>query len=172
MNNDTMISIAVGVLAVVLVLYRQLRTRPLTPSYRMPAIMGVVGVGLTVLQLRQGATVSAVDVITFATGLVLAVGLAWPRARSMKVFRHDGQWLTRGTWLTVVLWLVLIGGHLAAVVLVPQLLGQAAGQPSAFDQATTPIFVGVSIASQTYLRARRVPVTDQASAPSPVGALR
>lgn len=133
--------------------------------------MGLVGIGLVLAEIHQGAKFTGLDGLTFGIGLALAAALAWTRAKSMTVFRGvDGQWMSRGSWVTVVLWLVLIGSHVAVGVLASVLDGAEAG-PSAFGQATIPLFIGVSIAMQTF-RGRLVPAAQSATQADPVGALR
>lgn len=54
----------------------------------------------------------------------------------------------------------------------PLLLGQTPHPPTRLDRASTLVLLGVSLSLQACFRARRIPITAQASVPDPVGALR
>lgn len=158
----TIISIVEGSLVLAFILCRQLRVRPLAPNYRPALIVGGVGLVLAAEAVRSGTNVTVENLGAFLVGLVLATALAWPRARSMRVFRQGGRWMTRGTWVTVVWWLALLAGHVATVFLFAWFSGHTPHSPTGLDQDGLLVVLAVSLGLQAYVRGRRIPVSPMA----------
>gem|GEM_PF-2019302 len=155
-----MIGVLVGVAAFALILYRQLRTRRLNSrNYTVPLVIGLIGVVQTVAYLASGAPVTAIDVAATLLGLVCAAVLAWPRARSQRLWRDDaGQWWMRGTALTVVWWFISLAVHFATSLLVHLVNGEGLQFGlGAFENATLMVYLGVTLGLQTWFRLRRLP---------------
>jgi len=177
--NDQLFSVAVSVLiglaAVALVLYRQLRVRQLRQGiFKAPLILCVIGV----LQIGEfcysGGAVTAAGVVSAGIALVVAAALAWPRAQSMKVWQDDeGVWWGQGTWLSVLLWAVTIGAHVGITLLVPWLMGETVvGNPltTGLESKTLLLYLGVSLGLQAWFREQRLTTaSDEESSREPAG---
>jgi len=112
------LEIVIGVAVLGLLIYRQLRARPINAGgLRLIAILAVVGVVETVgyLQKYHGST------RTYAAlggSLVLAAVFGVLRASTVRLWVQDGQVWSKGNWLTAVLWVIALGGHLGYDALV------------------------------------------------------
>jgi hypothetical protein len=163
-----MASLAVGLVALALILVRQLRARPLESGIVLVLVLGVIGLVETgayffgkqqVTAFVKGqshhlspAVPDARAVIIAAAGsLVLAAVTGGLRAPSERLWRQDGQVWRQGTPLTVALWLVSLGVHLGYDAVV-------ARGPD-FGNATMMLYLSVSFAAQRAalaVRARRL----------------
>lgn len=157
---------------IVAVLYRQLRPSPIAaPSTRI-LILGAIG-AYQVIEFAGHNPVGPADVATAVLGLVVAAALAWPRAKSLRIWQApDGQWWRRGTPTTVALWAVSFGAHFAIGALLPRLLEQGSSATSSgFEQSTLMLYFILSTGLQNVLAARRVPQTQPSRlrSASPVG---
>lgn len=170
MDITTVTGIVMAIAAIALILFRQLRTRRLsTANYRVPAILGGIGLMWTANFLQSGGKATPADVAGAALGLLVAAGLAWPRAQSQRIWRDSaGQWWMRGTALTVLWWFVAIGAHFGIGVLAHVLMGEPAVTMGGFDSATLLVYLGVSFGLQSLFRLRRVPAAAAAAATTAV----
>jgi hypothetical protein len=150
MNGADGVSLAIGVLVLALVLYRQLTTQRLRENYRLPLILGVIGLVQFATFLgghpRDGGGIAA----AVAGSLVIAAVLGAARAITVRVWRQDGQLLRRGTWVTAVLWVVSLAAHLGYDYLVAGHVtsGKNGGSVGA---ATVLLYLVVTLAVQRYL---------------------
>ncbi len=117
MNIQTIANVLLILLLVGWIGYRQLRWRPIAVGrmWRMPIILGVVGVFLTANQ-SKGATLSAFDLAVLVIELVVALGvgaimgrIAQFRRLPKSVDKDAPEFESRTGWVGMVLWVVMIG---------------------------------------------------------------
>jgi hypothetical protein len=166
------VNILIDLAALLWLLGRQVRIRPLKESYKIPVILGIVGLfefGAFVLgggqQLasflkgqRPFATIpdGRVIITAVAGSLILAAITGALRVPTVRLWRQDGQVWRQGTWLTVTLWIVSIGAHLGCDALIARGTGKAD-----IGDATMLLFFAVSLTVQRWMlvaRARRIPL--------------
>jgi hypothetical protein len=163
-----MTSLGLGVVALGVILLRQLRVRALTGGVVLVLVLGVLGLAETGAYLAgqdqfvafvQGRSHHLVFVVPHpgavlaaaAGSLVLAAATGALRAPSEKLWLWDGQVWRQGTALTLVLWLVSLGLHLGYDAVV--------GPGAAFGTATMMLYFAASVAAQRAalgVRARRL----------------
>lgn len=103
--------VIIGVAVLALVIYRQLRTRAVTPrrTYLIPLIFAVYGIGLVAVQDHGRVLDPAhgtLSAVLLAGELVAAVLLGLLRAVTVSVWREpDGTVWRRGTGWTVAAWI-------------------------------------------------------------------
>ena len=98
--------IVIGVAVLALLIYRQLRTRPVNASgLRIVAIIGVIGLVETYQFLQQHHP-GAVTYAALLGSLALAAGFGILRAVTVRIWLQDGQPWSRGSWITAALWIV------------------------------------------------------------------
>src|SRR5487761_1500870 len=112
MSSAAAADIAIGVLVLAFVLYRQLTTQRLRENYRLPLILGVIGIVQFVTFLNghphdDGGIAAAVVGSLVIAGIFGAI-----RVPTFRVWRQNGVLLRRGNWLTAVLWVASLAAHL------------------------------------------------------------
>src|ERR1700742_4311680 len=153
-TSTTLISILVGVAVAALLVVRQLRSQPLNASFRIPLILGVIGLIELVEYLDKhhpGATAYG----ALAGSLVVAAVFGALRAATIHLWMQDGQPWRKGNWLTGILWILSLAAHFGIDFLIdphnPN--GGLAG-------STILIYLAVTSAVQRVIRrarARRLP---------------
>ncbi len=159
MAPATVTSILFGVVAVVFVLYRQLRTRQLTSTRvaRVPLITAVIGIVETIVYVQGGGPIQIGHVVAIAVGMVIAAALAYPRAMTIKVWQDaQGVWFGQGTIRTIMMWIVTIGAHIGISLLIPPLFGEQGTATGGLESATLMLFIAVSVGLQGYFGADRL----------------
>lgn len=124
MSNSS--NIALGVAVVVLLIWRQLRTRPIKSD--APIILNVILLCYGVVAMRSGIkSVTKVHPLApettglLITSFIAAAFFGLLRGASVKVFRgSDGTALRRGTMLTAILWAVSVAAHLGIDYVIDQ----------------------------------------------------
>jgi hypothetical protein len=158
--------VVLGLAVLGLLIYRQLRTRPVNASgLRVIAVLAVVGVVETseFLQKNHGG---AVTYAAIGGSLVLAAIFGALRAATVRIWLQDGQPWSKGSWLTASLWIVALAAHLGYDALVAH--GHA---ESGLGAATVVLYLAISLGIQRVIvqsRARRL----QAGRPAPAAPLR
>jgi UDP-N-acetylmuramyl pentapeptide phosphotransferase/UDP-N-acetylglucosamine-1-phosphate transferase len=105
------IQIVIGVVVLALLIYRQLRTRPVNASgLRIVAIIGAIGL-IETYQFLQHHHAGAVTYAALLGSLALAAGFGVPRAATVRIWLQDGQPWSRGSWITAGLWIVALAVH-------------------------------------------------------------
>jgi hypothetical protein len=136
--------IILGLAVLVLLIYRQLRARPINAGgLRLAAILAVIGVVETVEYLQKYHGGSA----TYAAlggSLVLAAVFGVLRAGTVRIWSQDGQVWMKGNWLTGLLWIVALGAHLGYDALVAHGHGSNGG----VGTATVILYLAVSLGVQ------------------------
>jgi hypothetical protein len=133
--------VVIGIAVLALLIYRQLRTRPVNASgLRVLAILAIIGVveATQYLQKNHGGT------MTYAVGgsLALAAVFGAVRAATVRIWLKDGLPWSRGSWLTASLWIVALAAHLGYDSLV------ARGHGDGLGSATVVLYLTVSLGIQ------------------------
>lgn len=153
MSAQTGVSLLVGVLVLGLLVYRQLRSRPVRNNLRLLVVLVVIGLIETYGYLHKVHDTTAV-VVALAGSLVLAAVFGVARAYTVRIWEQDGQPWMKGNVLTAVLWVAAIAAHLGY----DYLIGRHHGLGSLGD-ATVLLYLVVSLGLQRYVvsyRAQRM----------------
>ncbi len=138
-----------------LLIYRQLRTRPVNASgLRVIAVLAVVGVVET-SQFLQHNHAGSVTYAAIGGSLLLAAMFGALRAATVRLWLQDAQPWSRGTLLTAALWIVALAAHLGYDALVAH-----GHSDRGLGAATVVLYLAVSLAIQRLImqaRARRLP---------------
>jgi hypothetical protein len=146
------LTIAVDVLVLAWILYRQVKVRRVRPhlTLRLPVVLAVVGV-IELVSYTGSHHVPAGGVGVLALSFVVgAVVLGAVRAATVKLWRVEGLVLRQGTWLTIALWLVSITLHYGAQGWITSLHG-----PGGIVSASLLLWLGVTYGVQTAVVHRR-----------------
>ena len=156
--------IVIGVVVLALLIYRQLRTRPVnTSGLRLAAIIGVIGL-IETYQFIQHHHAGTVTYAALLGSLVLAAVFGVLRAMTVRIWLTDGQPWSRGNWVTASLWIVALAAHLGYDALV------AGHGTDNVGDATIVLYLAVSLGIQrlvVHQRAQRLgagPARDPAPA--------
>jgi hypothetical protein len=106
---------------------------------------------------------SPITVFFFGLGLLLAVGMGLVRSATMKVWRAEAGWVSKGGPLTVATWFATIALRVAVMLVAVQ-----AGAPEGAGEIM--LFVAVTLAAQNLVIAKRAGLLGHATRPAPVRA--
>lgn len=141
--------IIIGVAVLALLIYRQLRTRPVNASgLRIVAIIGVIGLVET-YQFMQHHHAGPVTYAALLGSLVLAAVFGVLRALTVRLWLKDGQPWSRGSWVTASLWIVALAAHLGYDALV------AGRSQDNVGAATIVLYLAVSLGIQRLIVQQR-----------------
>jgi hypothetical protein len=141
--------IIIGVAVLALLIYRQLRTRPVNASgLRIVAIIGVIGLVET-YQFMQHHHAGPVTYAALLGSLVLAAVFGVLRALTVRLWLKDGQPWSRGSWITASLWIVALAAHLGYDALV------AGRSQDNVGAATIVLYLAVSLGIQRLIVQQR-----------------
>jgi hypothetical protein len=119
-SSQTVVQLVIGVVILALLVYRQLRARPLRVNQRLLLILLIVGV-IETWDYFEGGKHSVSDAAVALVGsLALAAVFGAVRAFTVRIWQQDGQPWVRGNWLTAALWVVALAAHLGFDYLVGQ----------------------------------------------------
>lgn len=158
--NETDLLLGIAVLG--LLIWRQIVARPVRDSYRVPLILGIIGV-VELVSFLKGKHVTGTLEAGLAGSLVLAAVFGAARAAVTKVWIQDGQAWRRGGWLAAVLWVLALAAHLG--------YDQLVYKHSALGNVTIVLYLAVSLLVQGVIlqaRAQRLPEAQNRFA-EPVG---
>jgi hypothetical protein len=110
MTTTTIVSILVGVAIAALLVVRQLRAQPVNANFRIPLILGIIGL-IEVTNYLGKVHGGSKTIAALAGSLVLAAVLGAARAATVRLWVQDGQPWRQGTWLTGVLWVLSLAAH-------------------------------------------------------------
>jgi hypothetical protein len=160
------VDVVIDIVILALLLARQVMTRPLSDSYRLPAILMIIGLvefaafltggGQQFAEILKGqrAFTTIHDDKTVAVALVgslaLAALFAAIRAPTFRLWWQDGKYWRKGSPVTLVLWIVSLGGHLAY----DDLISKSASL-NGLANATILLYFAVSLGLQRVFLARR-----------------
>jgi uncharacterized membrane protein len=119
-SSQTVVQLVIGVLILGLVIYRQLRARPLRANQRLLLILLVIGVIETWQYFQNGKHSASAAAVALVGSLVLAAVFGAVRAFTVRIWQQDGQPWVQGNLLTAVLWVVALAAHLGFDYLVGQ----------------------------------------------------
>jgi len=154
MTGSALADLAVGVVILGLLIYRQLKVRPVRARARITLILAVLGVS-QVASFLSGHHADPVTVASLAGSLVLAAFFAKVRAATVRVWLRDGQAWSQGSWLTALLWAAAFAVHLGY----DSLLDMSTAERGV-GSASSLLYLAVSLAVQRVIirgRARRLP---------------
>jgi FtsH-binding integral membrane protein len=142
MNNLT--SIGIGVLILLVILFRQVQKRSVREDSRPLLLLVLLAVGVVQLgQFISGHPVNATGIAMLAASLVAAAVFGVLRAYTVRLWREGGTLYRQGNWLTVLLWLVAIGVHFGADVLIDH-----SGSAKGLSSAAITLYIAVSFGVQ------------------------
>ena len=110
MTTTTLVSILIGVAVAALLIVRQLRAQPLNANFRIPLIIGIIGI-IELVEYLGKHHPSAVAYGALAGSLVVAAVFGALRAATVHLWRQDGVPWRKGNWLTGILWVVSLAAH-------------------------------------------------------------
>jgi hypothetical protein len=150
MSSAAGANVAIGVLVLAFVLYRQVTTQRLRENYRLPLLLAIIGIVQFVAFLNghphdDGGIAAAV-----AGSLVIAAAFGAIRVPTVRVWRQDGVLLRKGTWLTAVLWVISFAAHLGYDYLVAGNVTSGKNGGNVGD-ATVLLYLVVTLTVQRYL---------------------
>ncbi|HEY7432125.1 MAG TPA: hypothetical protein VH641_15485 [Streptosporangiaceae bacterium] len=151
------LSLVLGIAVLGLVIYRQLRVRPVRANLRIMVILAIIGVVETAQYLRGVHHDSGTIAAELAGSLVLALLFGVARAFTVRLSFRDGQWWAQGNWLTVVLWVLAVAAHLGYDYLV----SGGGSKAAAFGNATLLLYLAITFGAQRLIvqaRAQRLGV--------------
>jgi hypothetical protein len=166
MSSQSLLYLVIGVAVLGLLIYRQLRSRPVRGNQRIVLILVIIGVIETVQYLQKLHAGSAA-VVALVGSLILAAVFGAARAATVKIWMQDGQAWAKGNLLTAALWVVALAAHLGY----DYLIGQHKDIGDLGD-ATVLLYLAVSLAVQRVIvtaRAQRLdPVSVGGMGPGPI----
>jgi UDP-N-acetylmuramyl pentapeptide phosphotransferase/UDP-N-acetylglucosamine-1-phosphate transferase len=156
--------IVIGVAVLALLIYRQLRARPVnTSGLRLAAVIGVIGL-IEAYQFIQHHHAGPVTYAALLGSLVLAAVFGVLRAATVRLWMQDGQPWSRGNWLTASLWIVALAAHLGYDALV------AGHRTANVGDATIVLYLAVSLGVQRLVVHQRAQRLDAGPARDPAPA--
>jgi hypothetical protein len=166
MSSQTLLYLVIGVAVLGLLIYRQLRARPVRGSQRLVLILVIVGL-IEAVQYMQKLHAGSAAVVALVGSLVLAALFGAARAATMKIWMQDGQAWVQGNLLTAALWVVALAAHLGY----DYLIGQHKDIGNLGD-ATVLLYLAISLAVQRVIvtaRAQRLdPMSVSRMGPGPL----
>jgi uncharacterized BrkB/YihY/UPF0761 family membrane protein len=112
--------LVIGVAILGLLVYRQLRARPLRANQWLLGLLLVVGVLETYEYFQGGKHSVSAAAVALIGSLVLAAAFGAVRAFTVRIWEQDGQPWVQGNVLTAILWVVALAAHLGFDYLVGQ----------------------------------------------------
>jgi hypothetical protein len=166
MSSQTLLYLVIGVAVLGLLIYRQLRARPVRGSQRLVLILVIVGL-IEAVQYMQKLHAGSAAVVALVGSLVLAALFGAARAATVKIWMQDGQAWVQGNLLTAALWVVALAAHLGY----DYLIGQHKDIGNLGD-ATVLLYLAISLAVQRVIvtaRAQRLdPMSVSRMGPGPL----
>ena len=154
--------IIIGIAVLALLIYRQLRTRPVDASgLRLAAIIGAIGL-IEAYQFIDKHHAGAVTFAALLGSLVLAAVFGVLRAATVRIWLREGQPWSRGSWITASLWIAALAAHLGYDALV------ADHGTAGLGNATIVLYLAVSLGIQrlvVHQRAQRLQRTQPVEQP-------
>jgi hypothetical protein len=153
--SNNVLSIVIGVAVLLLLLARQVQKRSVKEDSRptLFLILAVIGV-IDLVQFLGSHPFNGTAVAMIVASLVLAAGFGALRAYTVRLWREDGVLYRQGTAVTLLLWLVAIGVHFGADVLI-----DGTGSVKGLASAALLLYIAVSLGVQRMVvgsRARAV----------------
>ncbi len=156
MNSQVFLSIGITVVALVLILVRQLRERPVREERGMRGVIVLAVIGLYQIgqYIAQSSSRINLFVVLFViVGFVSAGFFGWLRARETHLWRDEGQLMVQGNWLTIMWWVVALAVHFGIEFLGNEVLHIKGSQGLA--SASIVLYVALSLGAQKYVLLQR-----------------
>lgn len=142
MNTTT--SIVIGVLVLGLILFRQIQKRSVKEDSRPVLLLVLLVIGLVELvQFIQAHPVNGTGIAMLLASLVAAGIFGAIRAYTVRLWRENGTLYRQGNALTVLLWLIAIGVHFGADVLIDH-----SGSAKGLATTALTLYIAVSFGVQ------------------------
>ncbi len=164
MNSQTVLDLVIGVTVLGLLIYRQLRARPVRAAQRLMLILALIGLieaGQDLHKLHAGS----VAIVALAGSLVLAAVFGAVRAATVRIWLQDGQAWSQGSLVTAALWVAALAAHLGYDYLVGQ--HKDIGN---LGSATIVLYLAITLAVQRLIVVARAQRLGPAAYGSPGGA--
>jgi len=137
--NNNLTSVVIAVLVLGFVLVRQVQKRSVKEDGKPVLLLVLLAVGLVdFVQFVKGHPVNGTGIAMLVASLVAAGAFGAIRGYTIRLWREDGVLYRQGNALTVVLWLVAIGVHFGADVLIDH-------SGSATGLATTALLLYIAV---------------------------
>jgi hypothetical protein len=160
MSSQSLFYLVIGVAVLGLLIYRQLRARPVRGNQRIVLVLVIIGL-IEAVQYIQNLHAGSAAVVALVGSLVLAALFGAARAATVRIWMQDGQAWVKGNLLTAALWVVALAAHLGY----DYLIGQHKDIGDLGD-ATVLLYLAISLAVQ------RVIVTARAQRLDPMSVSR
>jgi hypothetical protein len=159
MSSQSLLYLVIGVAVLGLLIYRQLRARPVRGNQRIVLILVIIGL-IEAVQYIHKLHAGSAAVIALVGSLVLAALFGAARAATVRIWMQDGQAWVKGNLLTAALWVAALAAHLGYDYLIGQHkdIGNLGG-------ATVLLYLAISLAVQRVIVTARAQRLD----PAPIG---
>ncbi len=143
MYSQIVSELVIGVVILGLLVYRQLRSRPLRGNQRILLVLLLLGLVEAWGYFHGGKHSASAAAVALAGSLVLAAVFGAVRAFTVRIWTQDGQPWVKGNWLTAALWVLALAAHLGYDYLVGQHkdIGDIGG-------ATVVLYLAATLAAQ------------------------
>jgi FtsH-binding integral membrane protein len=155
-NQSVLLNVAVGVLVLALLLWRQLQPRRVREdgALRLTVILLAIGV-VQAYPVLSKTSPSGIVLVLLAAGLVSGAVFGTLRAYTTKLWIQgepggNGDVWRQGTWLTLVLWIVAVGLHFGI-----DYLSQRQGAPAGLGSSTIVLYLAVTLGIQRFITQQR-----------------
>jgi hypothetical protein len=148
------VTIVVAALLVAVVIYQQMRTRPVNPRQQVavPLVLALLGL----FNLQHHPLTSEAAGVALAASVVTGLLFGLARGVTTQTWWSNGVLLRKGTVLTLLLWVAGIGLRLIIGV-----VAQREGVPVSVTSGELPLFLGVTLGAQNLLiwyRGQQAPI--------------
>jgi hypothetical protein len=157
MSSQTMLDLILGIAILGLLIYRQLRARPVRGNQRLVLVLVVIGL-IEAVQYLQKLHSGSAAIVALAGSLVLAAVFGAVRAATVRIWMQDGQPWVQGNLLTAALWVLALGAHLGYDFLVGQ-----HKDVGGIGTATLVLYLAVTLGMQRVIVAYRAQRLDPAA---------
>ena len=157
MSSQALLYLVIGVAVLGLLIYRQMRARPVRGNQRIVLILVIVGL-LEAVQYTQRLHAGSAALVALLGSLVLAALFGAARAATVSIWMQAGEAWVKGNLLTAALWVAALAAHLGY----DYLIGQHKDIGNLGD-ATVLLYLAISLAVQRVIVTARAQRLDPAS---------
>ncbi len=150
--SNNVLSIVIGAAVLLLLLTRQVQKRTIKEDSRPTLLLVLTAIGLIdLVQFLSAHPANGTAIAMLVASLVLAAGFGALRAYTVRLWRENGVLYRQGTVVTLLLWLVAIGVHFGADVLI-----DGSGSAKGLSSAALLLYIAVSLGVQRLVVGSRV----------------